>query len=93
MPAKRRVDLLLDAAQLEPLPPVPIVATTVETSPRFKRSSRAPTSIRPRALHATVVERQIGYKGGTGGSTGVNYLRSRRDLRFYPLLWELRTAL
>jgi tryptophan 2,3-dioxygenase len=46
-----------------------------------------------RALHATVVERQIGYKGGTGGSTGVNYLRSRRDLRFYPLLWELRTAL
>jgi tryptophan 2,3-dioxygenase len=46
-----------------------------------------------RALHATVVERQIGYKTGTGGSTGVGYLRSRRDLRFYPLLWELRTGL
>ena len=46
-----------------------------------------------RALHATVVERQIGYKSGTGGSTGASYLRSRRDLRFYPLLWELRTAL
>jgi tryptophan 2,3-dioxygenase len=46
-----------------------------------------------RALHATVVERQIGYKAGTGGSTGVGYLRSRRDLRFYPLLWELRTTL
>lgn len=46
-----------------------------------------------RALHATVVERQIGYKPGTGGSTGASYLRSRRDLRFYPLLWELRTAL
>jgi tryptophan 2,3-dioxygenase len=46
-----------------------------------------------RALHATVVERQIGYKQGTGGSTGATYLRGRRDLRFFPLLWELRTAL
>jgi tryptophan 2,3-dioxygenase len=46
-----------------------------------------------RALHATVVERQIGYKEGTGGSAGATYLRGRRDLRFYPLLWELRTAL
>jgi tryptophan 2,3-dioxygenase len=46
-----------------------------------------------RALHATVVERQIGYKPGTGGSTGATYLRRRRDLRFFPLLWELRTAL
>jgi tryptophan 2,3-dioxygenase len=46
-----------------------------------------------RALHATVVERQIGYKAGTGGSTGATYLRGRRDLRFFPLLWELRTEL
>jgi tryptophan 2,3-dioxygenase len=46
-----------------------------------------------RALHATVVERQIGYKPGTGGSTGATYLRGRRDLRFFPLLWELRTSL
>ncbi|MBV9096946.1 MAG: tryptophan 2,3-dioxygenase [Frankiaceae bacterium] len=46
-----------------------------------------------RALHATVVERQIGYKSGTGGSTGVTYLRGRRDVRFFPPLWELRTAL
>jgi tryptophan 2,3-dioxygenase len=46
-----------------------------------------------RALHATVVERQIGYKPGTGGSAGTSYLRGRRDLRFFPLLWELRTAL
>jgi tryptophan 2,3-dioxygenase len=46
-----------------------------------------------RALHATVVERQIGYKAGTGGSTGVGYLRERRDLRFFPLLWSLRTEL
>ena len=46
-----------------------------------------------RALHATVVERQIGYKPGTGGSAGATYLRGRRDLRFFPVLWELRTAL
>jgi tryptophan 2,3-dioxygenase len=46
-----------------------------------------------RALHATVVERQIGYKPGTGGSTGVGYLRERRDLRFFPMLWQLRTEL
>jgi tryptophan 2,3-dioxygenase len=46
-----------------------------------------------RALHATVVERQIGYRSGTGGSTGASYLRGRRDLRFFPFLWELRTAL
>ncbi|HET6817401.1 MAG TPA: tryptophan 2,3-dioxygenase family protein [Mycobacteriales bacterium] len=46
-----------------------------------------------RALHATVVERQIGYKQGTGGSAGATYLRGRRDLRFFPMLWELRTAL
>jgi tryptophan 2,3-dioxygenase len=46
-----------------------------------------------RALHATVVERQIGYKAGTGGSAGVGYLRERRDLRFFPLLWQLRTEL
>jgi tryptophan 2,3-dioxygenase len=46
-----------------------------------------------RALHATIVERQIGYKAGTGGSAGVGYLRERRDLRFFPLLWALRTEL
>ncbi|HWB66549.1 MAG TPA: tryptophan 2,3-dioxygenase family protein [Mycobacteriales bacterium] len=46
-----------------------------------------------RALHTTVVEREIGYKPGTGGSVGVGYLRERRDLRFFPLLWQLRTEL
>jgi tryptophan 2,3-dioxygenase len=46
-----------------------------------------------RALHATVVERQIGYKPGTGGSSGVGYLRDRRDLRFFPLLWAMRSEL
>ena len=46
-----------------------------------------------RARHVTMVERQIGTKSGTGGSSGAPYLRSRLELRFYPLLWELRGAL
>jgi exodeoxyribonuclease-3 len=35
-----------------------------------------------RARHVTMVERQIGTKSGTGGSSGAPYLRSRLDLRF-----------
>lgn len=46
-----------------------------------------------RARHVTMVERQIGTKSGTGGSSGAPYLRSRLTLRFYPLLWEMRGAL
>ncbi len=43
-----------------------------------------------RARHVLMVERQIGTKTGTGGSSGSEYLRSRVDLRFYPELWDLR---
>jgi tryptophan 2,3-dioxygenase len=46
-----------------------------------------------RSRHVTMVERQIGTKSGTGGSTGAPYLRSRLGLHFYPLLWELRSHL
>ncbi len=46
-----------------------------------------------RARHVVMVERMIGAKTGTGGSTGAGYLRSRLDLRYYPLLWELRSVL
>jgi tryptophan 2,3-dioxygenase len=46
-----------------------------------------------RARHVVMVERMIGSKTGTGGSTGAHYLRSRLDLRYYPLLWELRSHL
>lgn len=46
-----------------------------------------------RARHVQMVERQIGTKSGTGGSTGAPYLRRRLDLRYYPLLWELRDRL
>ena len=46
-----------------------------------------------RARHVVMVERMIGTKTGTGGSTGANYLRSRLDLRYFPLLWDLRSVL
>jgi tryptophan 2,3-dioxygenase len=46
-----------------------------------------------RARHVTMVERMIGTKTGTGGSSGGAYLRSRLPLRYYPLLWDLRSAL
>jgi tryptophan 2,3-dioxygenase len=43
-----------------------------------------------RARHVQMVERQIGTKSGTGGSSGGPYLHRRVPLRYYPLLWELR---
>jgi tryptophan 2,3-dioxygenase len=46
-----------------------------------------------RARHVMMVERMIGTKTGTGGSSGAHYLRSRLDLRYYPLLWDLRSVL
>lgn len=46
-----------------------------------------------RARHVAMVERQIGTKSGTGGSTGAPYLWSRVALHFYPALWELRDRL
>jgi tryptophan 2,3-dioxygenase len=46
-----------------------------------------------RARHVVMVERMIGGKTGTGGSTGSAYLRTRLDLKYYPLLWGLRSAL
>ncbi len=46
-----------------------------------------------RARHVQMVERQIGTKSGTGGSTGAPYLHRRVPIRYYPLLWELRDKL
>ena len=46
-----------------------------------------------RQRHVLMVERQIGSKTGTGGSTGAAYLRSTLDKRFYPELWSLRSYL
>jgi tryptophan 2,3-dioxygenase len=46
-----------------------------------------------RSLHVLMVEREIGAKRGTGGSSGVGYLRTTLDKRFFPELWGLRSEL
>jgi len=46
-----------------------------------------------RHRHVLAVERQIGLKPGTGGSTGAAYLRATLTRRFFPDLWEARTRL
>jgi tryptophan 2,3-dioxygenase len=46
-----------------------------------------------RSRHVIMVERQIGTKSGTGGSSGSPYLRGRLGLHYFPLLWELRSHL
>jgi tryptophan 2,3-dioxygenase len=46
-----------------------------------------------RQRHILMVERQIGSKTGTGGSTGASYLRTTLEKRFYPELWDLRSYL
>ncbi len=43
--------------------------------------------------HVRVVERIIGFKRGTGGSSGVSYLTSTVGKKAYPYLWEVRTYL
>lgn len=46
-----------------------------------------------RFRHVTTVERAIGFKRGTGGTEGVNYLRKMLDTVLFPELWQLRTSL
>jgi tryptophan 2,3-dioxygenase len=46
-----------------------------------------------RQRHVLMVERQIGTKTGTGGSTGASYLRTTLGKRFFPELWDLRSYL
>jgi tryptophan 2,3-dioxygenase len=43
--------------------------------------------------HVLMVEREIGAKRGTGGSSGVDYLRSTLEKRCFPELWGLRSHL
>ncbi|MBO9479057.1 tryptophan 2,3-dioxygenase [Shimia sp. R11_0] len=40
--------------------------------------------------HVTTVERVIGFKRGTGGTSGVQYLRRMLDVELFPELWHLR---
>jgi tryptophan 2,3-dioxygenase len=46
-----------------------------------------------RFRHLRTVERIIGFKRGTGGSSGVPYLARAMELRLFPELWSLRTKL
>jgi tryptophan 2,3-dioxygenase len=46
-----------------------------------------------RFRHATTVERIIGMKRGTGGTSGVGYLRAVLDVELFPELWRARTEL
>ena len=46
-----------------------------------------------RFRHVTTVERVIGFKRGSGGTSGVGYLRKMLDVVLFPELWQLRTDL
>jgi tryptophan 2,3-dioxygenase len=46
-----------------------------------------------RFSHMKTVERIIGSKPGTGGTSGVAYLEKALSLRFYPELWDVRTEI
>ncbi|MDX1555021.1 MAG: tryptophan 2,3-dioxygenase family protein, partial [Xanthomonadales bacterium] len=46
-----------------------------------------------RFRHMKTVERVIGFKRGTGGSSGVAFLKKALDLTFFPELLDVRTEI
>jgi tryptophan 2,3-dioxygenase len=46
-----------------------------------------------RYVHMKTVERLIGFRRGTGGSGGVNYLVKALNITFFPELWSVRLRL
>ena len=46
-----------------------------------------------RFRHLRVVQRTIGFKTGTGGSSGVRFLHKALDLTFFPELYAVRTEI
>jgi tryptophan 2,3-dioxygenase len=46
-----------------------------------------------RFRHIKTVERIIGFKRGTGGSSGVDFLRKSMEVRMFPELWDVRTEI
>jgi tryptophan 2,3-dioxygenase len=46
-----------------------------------------------RFRHLKTVERTIGWKRGTGGSSGVGFLRAALELTFFPELYAVRTEI
>jgi tryptophan 2,3-dioxygenase len=51
------------------------------------------STARWRHHHALMAAREIGTRPGTGGSPGVEYLKSRVERRFFADLWDVRLAL
>ena len=43
--------------------------------------------------HLKTVERIIGHKPGTGGSSGVSFLKKAIDIEFFPELIQVRTEI
>jgi tryptophan 2,3-dioxygenase len=43
--------------------------------------------------HVTTVERVIGFKRGTGGTSGTSYLKKMLEIELFPELWRVRTVL
>ncbi|WP_105371085.1 tryptophan 2,3-dioxygenase [Neorhizobium huautlense] len=43
--------------------------------------------------HVTTVERVIGFKRGTGGTSGTQYLKKMLEIELFPELWRVRTVL
>jgi tryptophan 2,3-dioxygenase len=46
-----------------------------------------------RYRHVKMVQRTIGTRRGTGGSTGAEYLMSTLNQPLFPDLWAIRTEL
>lgn len=46
-----------------------------------------------RYSHMKTVQRIIGFSRGTGGTSGVAFLKKALDLQFFPELWSVRTRL
>jgi tryptophan 2,3-dioxygenase len=46
-----------------------------------------------RFRHLRTVQRTIGFKAGTGGSSGVSFLRRALDLTFFPEIYSVRTEI
>jgi tryptophan 2,3-dioxygenase len=49
--------------------------------------------VRWRSEHVLVVERVLGAKTGTAGTSGLDWLRRSADHRFFPELWAARSCL
>jgi tryptophan 2,3-dioxygenase len=46
-----------------------------------------------RGRHVRMVERMLGQRTGTGGSSGAQYLQGTLEHRFFPELWDVRSYL